>query len=88
MLCVNVFVEMLSQFWIGNHEKLYLCQASNFTEEKWLLWYFCDDGVAQFRQSLCKGDAFFEIATRVKSRGAVARRKDFPKNSFFAICFG
>ena len=51
-------------------------------KKKSLLWHFCDDGVAQFRQSLCKGDNSFEITTRIESSDTVALRKGFRNTRF------
>ena len=46
LFCVGVFLEMLSQIRVRNHEKLHW--------GKRLLWHFCDAGVAQFRRLPCE----------------------------------
>ena len=68
-------------YFLRYYHRFYYETMKNFTGGKRLLWYFCDGGVGQFRQSLCEGDTPFEVSTYVKSRCPVVRRRRFPKNS-------
>ena len=49
-----------------------------------MVWHFCDDGVAQFRQSRCGCEVLFEITAYIKNRCKVRLSKGFPTNSVFA----